>query len=662
MAVRTVAASPTPWSKSLAEPQIAETAYVHSFSNLIGDVRVGAGVMIAPGTSIRADEGTPFWIGEQTCIQDGVVIHGLEQGRVVGDDDQEYSVWIGQETTIAHLSLIHGPAYIGDRVFIGFRSTVFNARVGSGSIIMMHALVQDVEIPPGKFVPSGAVITQQYQADRLPDVQDRDRAYAQYLGDIYQAVHSSTQSQPAEALSSQGEAQPRPIENFKETHYSTLGETTMSVSSDIRNQIRSLLSQGYRIGGEHANERRFKTKSWNSCGTVDSYREDQVLAAVEGWLREYAGEYVRLIGIDTGAKRRVAEVIIQRPGDAPGSPSRPPQTTSYSSNGHGRSSSGLVPVKADVAGQLRSLLHQGCKIGLEHANARRFKTGSWLSGGTIEGAKEGEAIRQLEAFMAEYPHEFVRIIGIDPAAKRRVAEIVVQRPSAETPSRSANPASTAKVSYGSVASYGAGLSSEAIAQVRSLLAQGYAIRTEHTDKRRFRAKSWDSCAPIDSTREADVIASLEACLADHAGEYVRLIGVDTKAKRRVVETIIQRPEDNNGNGASPAASSSTATYGGGSSSSYATATVSTPTLTPEVVNQVRALLAQGLKIGTEHTDARRFRAKSWQSCAPITSNREGEVLRSLEACLAEHQGEYVRLLGIDAAAKRRVVETIIQRP
>ncbi|MFM7578091.1 MAG: ribulose bisphosphate carboxylase small subunit, partial [Microcystaceae cyanobacterium] len=86
------------------------------------------------------------------------------------------------------------------------------------------------------------------------------------------------------------------------------------------------------------------------------------------------------------------------------------------------------------------------------------------------------------------------------------------------------------------------------------------------------------------------------------------------------------------------------------------------TLTPEVVNQVRALLAQGLKIGTEHTDARRFRAKSWQSCAPITSNREGEVLRSLEACLAEHQGEYVRLLGIDAAAKRRVVETIIQRP
>ena len=65
MAVRNVAAPPTPWSKNLAEPKIHETAYVHSFSNIIGDVHIGSNVMIAPGTSIRADEGTPFYIGER---------------------------------------------------------------------------------------------------------------------------------------------------------------------------------------------------------------------------------------------------------------------------------------------------------------------------------------------------------------------------------------------------------------------------------------------------------------------------------------------------------------------------------------------------------------------------------------------------------------------
>ena len=95
MAVRNYAAPPTPWSKSLAEPKIHETAYIHSFSNIIGDVRIGANVMVAPATSIRADEGHPFHIGEGTNVQDGVVIHGLEKGRVVGDDNNSYSVWIG---------------------------------------------------------------------------------------------------------------------------------------------------------------------------------------------------------------------------------------------------------------------------------------------------------------------------------------------------------------------------------------------------------------------------------------------------------------------------------------------------------------------------------------------------------------------------------------
>jgi carbon dioxide concentrating mechanism protein CcmM len=64
---------------------------------------------------------------------------------------------------------------------------------------------------------------------------------------------------------------------------------------------------------------------------------------------------------------------------------------------------------------------------------------------------------------------------------------------------------------------------------------------EHADKRRFRASAWSTCNPIASNREADVFAGLENCIAEHVGEYVRLIGIDTKAKRRVLESIIQRP-------------------------------------------------------------------------------------------------------------------------
>ncbi|NJM56716.1 MAG: hypothetical protein HC857_03760 [Synechococcales cyanobacterium RU_4_20] len=157
------AAPPTPCSQALAEPRIHESASVHSFSNIIGDVAIGAHALVAPGTSIRAELGQSFFLGDRTIIQDGVVIHGLAQGCVLGDDQRDYSVWIGRQTSIAHKALVHGPAYIGDDCFIGFRSTVFNARVGAGCVIMMHTLIQDVEIPAGKLVPSGAVITTQFR-------------------------------------------------------------------------------------------------------------------------------------------------------------------------------------------------------------------------------------------------------------------------------------------------------------------------------------------------------------------------------------------------------------------------------------------------------------------------------------------------------------------
>ncbi|AFZ56985.1 ribulose bisphosphate carboxylase small subunit [Anabaena cylindrica FACHB-243] len=79
------------------------------------------------------------------------------------------------------------------------------------------------------------------------------------------------------------------------------------------------------------------------------------------------------------------------------------------------------------------------------------------------------------------------------------------------------------------------------AQVRQILAQGYKIGIEHVDERRFRTGSWQSCGNVQIDAESDAISTLESCLTEYSGEYVRLVGVDPKVKRRVVETIIQRP-------------------------------------------------------------------------------------------------------------------------
>ncbi|MEG4943721.1 ribulose bisphosphate carboxylase small subunit [Microcoleus sp. F4-D5] len=550
MAVRNVAAPPTPWSKNLAEPKIHDTAFVHSFSNIIGDVHIGSNVMIAPGTSIRADEGTPFHIGEGSNIQDGVVIHGLEKGRVTGDDDKSYSVWVGKNTSLTHMSLIHGPAYVGDDCFIGFRSTVFNARVGNGCIVMMHVLIKDVEIPDGKYVPSGAIITNQKQADRLPDVQDSDIEFATHVIGINDALRAGYRCAENIACLAPLRNEQTKNSNMTQTKYSTHAGTQLS--STLADSIRNLLAQGYSVGAEHADVRHFRTGSWRTCGPISSTRDSEVIAALSACMAQHQGEYVRLIGIDTKAKRRVLEEIVQRPGDNGSSGSNGAKT--HQSNGkvaqashHNRGSVSSGKLSAETVAQVRSLLAQGYKVGTEHADARRFRTSSWQSGPSLQVRNESEAIAALESVMNEYPGEYVRLIGIDPKAKRRVVEELIQRPDGPV-AQSAKPAGTSKpggtsgYKAASTGSAGSGsLTGKTIDQIRNLLSQGYKIGTEHADARRFRTGSWSSCAPISSNRESEVISALESCLKEHSGEYVRLLGIDSKAKRRVLEEIIQRP-------------------------------------------------------------------------------------------------------------------------
>jgi carbon dioxide concentrating mechanism protein CcmM len=690
MAARTKAAPPTPWSNNLATPKVDESAYVHSFSRLIGDVRIGANVFVAPGSSIRADEGTPFFIGESSNIQDGVVIHGLEQGRVVGDDNQEYSVWIGKNTCITHMALIHGPAYVGDECFIGFRSTVFNAKVGDGCIVMMHALIQDVEIPPGKYVPSGAVIVNQQQAERLPNVIDSDRSFANHVVEINEALLAGYRCADDEAcVNPQANKVSKPgtdtalNSDLNDQSEYTNSVSNMSLSSDIKTQVRSLLAQGCIISTEHANQRRFKTKSWLTAGQIDGRNENQVVARLESILHEYQGEYVRLIGVDPRAKRRVAEVVIQRPQDTPGEGTVRSVTSHATKSRGGRNRSSVQSsgnLGNGAAQEINSLIAQGCSIGIEHANKRRFRTKSWLTIGQVSGNKVFSAIEQA---VADYPGEYVRVIGVDAEAKRRVAEIIVQRPgdhptqsnrssssySSNGNSHSYNNSNGNSHSYDSSNSNGGGrLGSKIIQEIRSLLAAGFKIGTEHADKRRFKAQSWQSCSPIESSRESDIIAALEACLVEHSGDYVRMLGIDAQAKRRIAETIIQRPGDNPAGQSSPSYSNSSYSNGSNSSSNRSYTTNSSSNgygsnkLDSAALQEMRSLLSAGFKIGTEHADKRRFRTKSWNSCSPIESRHESDVVAALEACLSEHSGEYVRMIGIDPQQKRRVAETIIQRP
>ena len=179
----------TSFNTQVATPSIESSAFIHPFAVVIGNCHIGRMVFVAPTAVCRGDEGTPIHIGDGSNMQDGVVIHALETvddghniddrrfstdgDRLKGYDpafDDGYAVFVGNNTSLAHGAMVHGPAWIGSNTFIGMEALVFNAKIGDNVAVGVSATITGgVVIADGRFVPPGAVITTQEQADSLPE-------------------------------------------------------------------------------------------------------------------------------------------------------------------------------------------------------------------------------------------------------------------------------------------------------------------------------------------------------------------------------------------------------------------------------------------------------------------------------------------------------------
>ena len=179
----------TDFNSNVTLPKIQPEAFIHPFGVVIGNCYIGKMVFVAPTSVCRGDEGSPIRVGDFSNIQDGVILHGLETGQdgkfvdnrrfdIDGDrllaNSSEYkngfSVFIGERTSLAHDSLVHGPAWIGNDTFVGMKSLIFNAKVGNGVAVGVSSTITgEVEIPDNKFIPPGSVITTQEQANELPE-------------------------------------------------------------------------------------------------------------------------------------------------------------------------------------------------------------------------------------------------------------------------------------------------------------------------------------------------------------------------------------------------------------------------------------------------------------------------------------------------------------
>ncbi|MGD0274648.1 MAG: carbonic anhydrase [Syntrophales bacterium] len=166
----------TDFSQIVSEPDIAATAYVHPLAAVIGQVSIGEYVMVAPMASIRGDEGQPLFVGNESNVQDGVVIHALEtelngipvEKNLFEVDGKKYAVYVGRRVSLAHQVQVHGPAVILDETFVGMKSLVFRSHVGRECVIEPGVILMGVKIPDHRYITAGSVVRTQEVADKLP--------------------------------------------------------------------------------------------------------------------------------------------------------------------------------------------------------------------------------------------------------------------------------------------------------------------------------------------------------------------------------------------------------------------------------------------------------------------------------------------------------------
>ncbi|MBW3128807.1 gamma carbonic anhydrase family protein [Hymenobacter profundi] len=151
------------------QPEIGPDCYVADNATIVGDVVLGARCTVWFNAIIRGDVNS-IRIGEQTNIQDGVVIHCTYQRA---------ATVIGSRVSIGHRAIVHG-CTVEDDVLIGMGAIVMDhAVVGSGCIIAAGAVVlENTQCEPG-YLYAGV------PARKIKPVTDEQRTTIQRTADNY---------------------------------------------------------------------------------------------------------------------------------------------------------------------------------------------------------------------------------------------------------------------------------------------------------------------------------------------------------------------------------------------------------------------------------------------------------------------------------------------
>lgn len=142
---------------------------------VVGDVTLGKGVSVWYNAVIRGDKG-PIVIGENTNVQDGVVMHNVTR--------------VGVGCTLGHNAIVHG-CTIGDNVLIGMGAVVLDgAKIGDNCLVGAGSLVTGkMDAPAGSMIlGSPAKVVRPLTEAEIEDIRESMREYLALAEDCRRAT------------------------------------------------------------------------------------------------------------------------------------------------------------------------------------------------------------------------------------------------------------------------------------------------------------------------------------------------------------------------------------------------------------------------------------------------------------------------------------------
>lgn len=156
------------------KPTYGENCYLAPTAQLIGDVTLGQGCSVWFNAILRGDV-SPIVIGNETNIQDGVVIHGTYH---------KSQVHIEERVTVGHSVILHG-CHIAKGCLIGMGAILMdNSQVGASSLVAAGSLLSEKSSFPAGVLIMGrpAKVVRDLKPEELQALEKSADNYLFYKG------------------------------------------------------------------------------------------------------------------------------------------------------------------------------------------------------------------------------------------------------------------------------------------------------------------------------------------------------------------------------------------------------------------------------------------------------------------------------------------------